>query len=794
MRGKSVFQRLAALLCAAALLLCLPPRADAAEAGLSASVVSCTEGDTCYVYITAANLEKLSALELTVFYDADALTLSSAKSASQLDVSSINTATAGVVRLTAASSAKDGISGSLTVLTLRFQAKEGSVGTHSIQLALGSALNTDRSTLSLSLLNGSVTVTEKTQSTKVQSYSLRPSATKLYQGDTLTLKLSLTASCALQAGNFAFSYDPELLSFESITPAKAAQSGVWSVNSQNRGYVLFSWAGQQPLNYELLLSSQWTVLADTDEEASIVVHPFELYDKNHASLSAANQTQTLKLQKKAVEPTYPALYLSVPDTIRATQPFTATLWAEAGTGLAAADLAVQFDPEVLKCTGVRRAKQAEDAGISVVCAEPGTSGTQTLSLLCAEGLTEAVALAEFDFTPLKQTEKVSLTLSQRTTSVDKDYNKLKLTFRAAEFSVLSEFLNVTFLDADGNLIETKPVRVGTDATAPTPPARSGTKDVCPHFSGWSGSLENVTEDRTLTAQYTPGEHESFQYEKDSGEAHTRVCGICGYFESDAHNWGAEGCTLCGEALVAITAPEEEDAPLVIEPNALPASDESGRVDLSLPEDTDADVARLVLRDEILGALSAGNGSLRLSCDAWTLTLSSQSVAALAATGDDVHIHVSKTRSEGGSTLLAFSLTDKNGEPLTISAPLICSVPAPEVENGALLLFSVDEAAKTPLSTQAEDGKYVFSFTGAAEYELMRVTLSENGDDAALTFSGEPQNLTILTARYDASGRLTLAAMPVCAKNVAIPGESDALQVFLLDASLHPLCQKLQPSH
>ena len=57
-------------------------------------------------------------------------------------------------------------------------------------------------------------------------------------------------------------------------------------------------------------------------------------------------------------------------------------------------------------------------------------------------------------------------------------------------------LTVTFNDYDGSTIDTSTVLEGGNATPPADPTRTGW-----HFTGWSGSYQNVQTDLTLTAQY-----------------------------------------------------------------------------------------------------------------------------------------------------------------------------------------------------------------------------------------------------------------------------------------------------
>ncbi|OMF37599.1 hypothetical protein BK133_05990, partial [Paenibacillus sp. FSL H8-0548] len=60
---------------------------------------------------------------------------------------------------------------------------------------------------------------------------------------------------------------------------------------------------------------------------------------------------------------------------------------------------------------------------------------------------------------------------------------------------------VTFKDWDGATLKTEPVNHGSNATAPTSPARTGYT-----FTGWSGAFAGVTASATITAQYSVNEY------------------------------------------------------------------------------------------------------------------------------------------------------------------------------------------------------------------------------------------------------------------------------------------------
>ena len=83
------------------------------------------------------------------------------------------------------------------------------------------------------------------------------------------------------------------------------------------------------------------------------------------------------------------------------------------------------------------------------------------------------------------------------TGWDKSFTNVK-----GDITVTAQYRNkknftVTFKDYSGLVLGTKTVKEGDSTTAPVTPQREGY-----NFTGWSGSLSNVTSDRTVTAQYS----------------------------------------------------------------------------------------------------------------------------------------------------------------------------------------------------------------------------------------------------------------------------------------------------
>ena len=72
--------------------------------------------------------------------------------------------------------------------------------------------------------------------------------------------------------------------------------------------------------------------------------------------------------------------------------------------------------------------------------------------------------------------------------------------RAAFEKVLNEY-EVTFCDAEGNVVSRQTVEYGNDATAPEAPTRPEEEWGSWKFTGWSGNYTNVTKDEVVTAQF-----------------------------------------------------------------------------------------------------------------------------------------------------------------------------------------------------------------------------------------------------------------------------------------------------
>ena len=101
-------------------------------------------------------------------------------------------------------------------------------------------------------------------------------------------------------------------------------------------------------------------------------------------------------------------------------------------------------------------------------------------------------------------DKVFTGWSSDITNIQSDIEVTAVYTNAAEYTV-------TFKDERGNVLKTQTVISGHSATAPTPPTREDTI-----FTGWDKSFTKVTEDMTVTAQYRQKNNYTITFKDYSG--------------------------------------------------------------------------------------------------------------------------------------------------------------------------------------------------------------------------------------------------------------------------------------
>ena len=384
------------------LVLCLllsaaPVTTGAATATVTAQAVTVNAGSSVSVNIEAENFANLAGLELYIYYDAAALTVSSTTNGSLLSGAQtvVNTATAGQIKLSTMS--LDGISGSDRLLQIRFQtAADCPAGEYPIKLAVGDAYDTALAPLSVGSTDGSVTVkkTEQTETFTIYNYL---SSSTLQKGDVLTNRIASSGYKTFTGAEFVVEYDPEIFAYHSyeIENELKTENAVWSVNAATLGKVRLSYMGTEPVSTFYLVKINLEVIADINGSTTVVARANNVYREDLTAYGPSSYSRSLTLTKLPEVIDYKDAGLQTEKLIVGQQGVS-LFSVEAGTGMAAADFTVTYDPQALRCVAVTAVNQ----GGMVVINDNFAEGQIRFSYVNTEPYEGQTPLVEITWLPL----------------------------------------------------------------------------------------------------------------------------------------------------------------------------------------------------------------------------------------------------------------------------------------------------------------------------------------------------------------------------------------------------------
>ena len=537
MRIKHTFRRMAALLCAAVLLVNLIPAAWGADAALRVGSTSAAPGETRSVYVGGSDLADLAAIQGIVTYNADALELTGAAMVNGFSgFGAVDTETTGQVSFSGTN--LDGISGSQNILRLDFRVKsDAAPDDYPLEILISDACDTQLSSLTLLTGPGVFTVTKPQSATKTLYFSGSASNTSLYQGDTVAVTARVNSSQGLSAGKLTFRYDASLFDLISIEPLANMSSAVTTLDTSHPGYISAAFASAEALPSGELLRLTLRVTADTDTDTAVTFSASDLYDEAQAAMDSVGFTRTLMLYKADTAEELPALRVTMPAAAATNETITAAVLLDGRSALAAGDFCITYDPEVLTCLSVETNPDISNDNGVFITTNPNTgSGEVRFTYICTSGLSSDVQLLTITFQPRKEAY-VTLVPSAVSTPADKNRNPISLSMVSGACDVKDPFFTVQFLDEDGTLLSSETVRY---RTAAAPPAASKAPDASCHyqFTGWSGDYSCITADAVFTAAYQAVPHTVVV---DAAVAPT-------YTESGLTE-GAH-CSICGTVLIA----------------------------------------------------------------------------------------------------------------------------------------------------------------------------------------------------------------------------------------------------
>lgn len=388
------------------LALCLIFAAVPAHAGaattqtVSANQVSVNAGNSVTLTVTAENFVDVASLDLFIYYDAAALTVTGTYNGYMLSgtQADVNTATPGEVKLSAIS--LDGINGSGTLLQIYFQTNADYVGTYPIKVAVGDAYDTSLEATQILATDGSVTVKASQQQETFLVYT-NTDRWSLQQEDVLTVRMTNGYSYqAFVSADFTVTYDPEIFALESaeLDTALLTEGAIYSVNSSILGQVRISYASTEPVSTSNLLTVKLRVIADRDGTTTVTCQASNVYREDLTAYGPHSRSSTLTLNKLPEVIDYPDAFLETEKMFAGSQS-TSVFILEAGTGIAAADFTVTYDPAVLRCVAVTKADASH--GGMVIINDNFSEGKIRFSYVNTNTYAEQTPLVQITWEPLQ---------------------------------------------------------------------------------------------------------------------------------------------------------------------------------------------------------------------------------------------------------------------------------------------------------------------------------------------------------------------------------------------------------
>ena len=383
-------KRLFSLLLALALLLGAVPVRAGAQGGplIRCSDVSAQQQSYAHFSVEAEALQSLAALELTVYFDPQVLEFQYANAGWLLsgEIVSIHQGE-GFVTLTAASIG--GINGAGTLLELAFTVRSDCPpGRYPLSLAVGEAYDTGRRPVSIAAKSGHITVTAYAPSYSEFRLGLTPDRTTLSPGEIVTVTVSNEWYCSYASFDLSIHYDASMFRLVEVVLSEEfqRQNALCSLNTATEGLVHLTCACVNSLWEHNMLELRLEAKADAIGTTALTAEIRDVYDQNRFPyLPGSAQAELKVVPSQSIR--LPQLRLEG-ETPVIGEETVSTLTLDEGSGLAAADFELRYDPLLLECLAVEPASDAQFLLINPNFAD----GTIRFSFVEEAGVTAEIPL------------------------------------------------------------------------------------------------------------------------------------------------------------------------------------------------------------------------------------------------------------------------------------------------------------------------------------------------------------------------------------------------------------------
>lgn len=432
------------VVCMAVLLTAIPlqpVKAESTEPSISLNESTVKAGSYFYSYLSAKDFENISALKLTIRYDADAFEYNSKYAYSLLDgsLTDINASTPGEIHISIMNS--DGITGTGYLFELQFQAKSiAFAGNYSLKISVDEVCDTELNSISIGKSNGTVTVKEAAQTVQTISFSGSCSPSKATYEDSVIYTISNWSGSDLAGGTFTVQYDADKLTFAEVTKGKLLDkaNALYDVNDNGKGTLRITFMADQNIYASYgpdLLNIHFTVKKNSNATTTITTTPSNLTKTSLESLKAASFETSLQLEeKKEEEPVTDEMSLVLSEEV-SDGVFTIDTILHSEKGMAAGDFIIQYDKNAVKCKNVTKNDSVSDTGSYLVTKEKIDDGEVAFSLVNTKGLTGEYTLLHLEFEVINPNAESTIISINGQDIVGVDGDAIRVKFNSATVEV-----------------------------------------------------------------------------------------------------------------------------------------------------------------------------------------------------------------------------------------------------------------------------------------------------------------------------------------------------------------------
>ena len=308
------------------------------------------QGSYGYLYVYLDDLTDLSALNISIYYDADKVTVKNAYnnvSATVYDITQAN----GCVNASYIFDGKGGAT-KTNLFYIYYQVNSSAeVGDTYFDIVVTEAYDNYLKDISFSGSRCAFTVTEKPVTKSCSIYSTSSVSTSVGEEFELNYRLS---TYSIASGSMAIQYDPELFEAVSVTNGAFLTGKISDVNTELDGSVYLSFVGTSYQNKYDLVTVRFKTLKNVTETSDIKLTVSELCDIDLNPYTCNGYTSKVNI---AFDETYtedaPSMSVNAAYS-EETGKVTAVIELEKDSMLGAGDFVLNFDPDVLTYVSVQK--------------------------------------------------------------------------------------------------------------------------------------------------------------------------------------------------------------------------------------------------------------------------------------------------------------------------------------------------------------------------------------------------------------------------------------------------------